>query len=946
MTSIKLKKNNFKEVINNKLLVEIIEKIISSYPITLIDLERLRKNINALDELFWIMNEEGKYLLVNDKFASNLNLTPSQIEGKSAEDFIPVYLIKFNKALDDYIRESGSVFVIEGFPLSGIPVAENFQTIEIPVTGSESLVNAVIGIAQKTEKKNEESLDRISLSNLFKPFIENYILIGNNDKIKEISSGSLDLLSLKEDEIKNNHFKKYLPVSLNNVIENFKKSQENIFLYELKDSDGFKYEVVVHLAKCKGEEILLIIEAKNKTGQSSFLSLKFDDKMHDIILENTPDAVFIYDKENLRFLHINNAAQKLYGYRKDEFLQIDLTDLYAPEDIQTLLEASEEKFKEGVYSKPHRQKRKDGKIIYVEINRKAISYKNNQAYFNIIRDVSDKIDLEKDSQLFNSFFENSDTLIFITDKEGFIQSVSNAVVETLGYSAKSLQQTSFAALLVDDDRGKINSSVFQGASKEKQTLHTSLKKAGNEFLHVKLTATPVFDFKGDIEAYNLICFVLEEKIIEVVKEIIKEVPADGNYSEELKSTPDTVFLSGVFHDLLTPINVITSFVQELVDNIAQPSVEQNEIIQILNLNRMNLLDKMNQVVEYVQIEKQKVDLDYSSVRIIDIIEDLKKDIIENKILENGELAYGKISSSLEVRTDRQKLQRLLSLLIQIINKSTSLSKLYVSVLSSNRNKFIISIKDAYSSASENFQENLNSIFKGKNKISPQDPGISSLTLGLSNRLLKILGGEIVIIDEKGKKDLAFVFPLDLEREKRKDELKEEQIIQEEIIVDEEIIELNKKELEPVQEEKILTEDISLKVSEPGLQPEVDLSQLRCLYIEDQLDSQVFFSMQMKELKEISFAVSFEKALPLLRDKEFDFIVVDINLQGDYNGIDILKIIRTISEYENIPVIAVSAYLLPGDREMFIKSGFSDFISKPIFKEQLLNSIEKILFAHT
>jgi len=945
MTSIKLKKNNFSEVINNKLLVEIIEKIISSYPITLIDLERLRKDIDTLDELFWIMNEEGKYLLVNNKFASNLNLTSSQIEGKVVENFIPAYLIKFNKVLNDYIRESRSVFVIEGFPLSGIPISEDFQTVEIPVSVSGSLVNAIIGVAQKTEKKSEEPLDSVSLSNMFKPFVENYILIGNDDKIKETSRGFLDKFSLKEDEIKNNHFKKYLPVSLINVIEDFKKLHENIFLYELKDSDIFEDEVKVHLAKCKGEEILLIIETKNKAEVSS-LSLNIDDKVHDIILENTPDPVFIYDKENLRFLHVNNAAQKLYGYRKDEFLQLDLTDLYAPEDIQTLLEASEEKFMEGIYSKPYRQKRKDGKIIYVEINRKAVSYKNNQAYFNIIRDVSDKVNLEKESQLFNSFFENSDNLIFITDKEGFIQSVNNAVIETLGYSAKSLQQTSFAALLIDDDRGKINSSVFQGVSREKQILHTSIKKAGNEFLQAKLIITPVFDFKGDVEEYNLICFVMEERIKEVVKEIIKEVPVQVNYGEELKSTPDTVFLSGVFHDLLTPINVITGFVQEFIGNIAQPSAEQNEIIQILNLNRMNLLDTMNQAVEYIQIEKQKVDLDYSSVRIIDIIEDLEKDIIKNKILENSELAYGKISSSLEVKTDRQKLQRFLTLLLQIMNKSTSLSKLYVSVFSSNGNKFIISIKDGYSAASENFLEKLNSIFKDEGKISPKEIGISLLTFGLCKGLLRLLGGAPVIINEKGKKDLAFIFPLDLEAEKSKYELKEEQLIQEEIIIAEEIIDDSSKEQESVQEEKMLAEDISLKDSKPGLQSDIDLTQLRCLYIEDQLDSQILFSMQMKELKEIYFAVSFEQALPLLRDKEFDFIVVDINLQGDYNGIDILRIIRTVPEYENIPIVAVSAYLLPGDNEMFIKSGFSDFIAKPIFKERLLNSLERILFAHT
>ncbi|MGA8265914.1 MAG: response regulator, partial [Ignavibacteriaceae bacterium] len=125
---------------------------------------------------------------------------------------------------------------------------------------------------------------------------------------------------------------------------------------------------------------------------------------------------------------------------------------------------------------------------------------------------------------------------------------------------------------------------------------------------------------------------------------------------------------------------------------------------------------------------------------------------------------------------------------------------------------------------------------------------------------------------------------------------------------------------------------------------IDLSKLRCLYIEDQVDSQILFKVQMKELKEIKFAVSFEEALPLLDSDSFDFIVMDINLQGEYNGLDALKLIRKMPTHENVPIIAVTAYVLPGDKEKFIATGFSEFISKPIFKEKMLYSLMKIFSA--
>ena len=61
--------------------------------------------------------------------------------------------------------------------------------------------------------------------------------------------------------------------------------------------------------------------------------------MFEILIQKNPEPIFVYDKENLKFLEVNDAAIKLYGYNREEFLQMDLTDLYAPEDIQTLLDS-------------------------------------------------------------------------------------------------------------------------------------------------------------------------------------------------------------------------------------------------------------------------------------------------------------------------------------------------------------------------------------------------------------------------------------------------------------------------------------------------------------------------------------------------------------------------------------------------------------------------------
>jgi PAS domain S-box-containing protein len=930
MNSIRLKINSYKSAVKNKQLVEIIDKIISSHPFSFVNLERLRKEVDSLNELFWIKDEEGKYLLVNNKFALSFHLTPSQIEGKPVDKFLPSYLIDFNKALDNYIRESRSVFIIEGFPLSGVAAGEDYQTIEIPIPGVENNLISIIGIAQKVESREEKPDNLSSSLNLFKDFVKNYLLISSENIIKEVSKEFCILFSLDAEELKEKNYNlgiSGLPVLIRSAIDNFIKSAEDSQIKNINIPGISDKEFKFHFIKGEDGEKLILMEVINLV-EDSQITTDEDYKFYDLMIQNNLEPAFIYDKEDLRFLQVNDSALKLYGYRKDEFLQLDLTDLYTPEDIQTLLQASEEKFKEGAYSKPHRQKRKDGANIFVEINRTKITYRDKQVYFNVIKNVAERLNLEKESQHFKAAFNSTDNLIFITDKEGFIKEVNNSVIEVLGYSGRSLMETSLTSLLIDEDRGKINSSVFQSGSKEKLSFDTSLKKAGNEFLKVKLTANPILNYKWEVESYNIVCSIVQEKVKEIIKEIIREVPVEAVNEEKFNSStiPEINFLYNIFHDLLTPINVILGFTQELKENIEQPSSEQKEALEIIKQNRENLLNKMNQAIEFIQTEKGKIELNLEVVKIIEIIEDLKQEINNKNILEDGEIAFGKISSSLEVLTDKQKLLRFFTLFIGLISKITGEKKIFISAFQLNEKYFSICLRDNYNTSSEKFLEKISLFFSGDNKI-VKEAGISLFSFKLCKNLLDLLSGKFEISRENNRNDAMFVFPVKFEKEikegvelKSNDDLKEKEEIEE-------------------QKEKKIIEDLK---EVPLQQVSIDLSQLSCLYIEDQLDSQMLFSMQMHDLKEISFAVSLEQSIPLLKKKNFDFIVVDINLQGDYNGLDILKIIRTMPAYENVPVIAVTAYLIPINRELYIQAGFSDFISKPILKENLLNSLKRNL----
>jgi len=253
------------------------------------------------------------------------------------------------------------------------------------------------------------------------------------------------------------------------------------------------------------------------------------------------------------------------------------------------------------------------------------------------------------------------------------------------------------------------------------------------------------------------------------------------------------------------------------------------------------------------------------------------------------------------------------------------------------------------------------------KKDPKTFGLSKLTIEIITKLLETLKADCVILNENtNKNDIGFVFPINIEQKekvKQPEKPKKYSPTQPEIKKQKQVVEDEPQLLQMNDEIEIVEEEIpkfkvsnqartTKKAEESEHQTAVEekhasnkssngISKLRCLYIEDQVDSQLLFKVQMNDLKSIQFAISFEEALPLLEQNEFDFIIMDINLQGEYNGLDALKVIHQIPKLRKIPVIAVTAYVLPGDKEKFISTGFTDFISKPIFRDKLLESLKKI-----
>jgi CheY-like chemotaxis protein len=117
--------------------------------------------------------------------------------------------------------------------------------------------------------------------------------------------------------------------------------------------------------------------------------------------------------------------------------------------------------------------------------------------------------------------------------------------------------------------------------------------------------------------------------------------------------------------------------------------------------------------------------------------------------------------------------------------------------------------------------------------------------------------------------------------------------------------------------------------------------VKILYIEDNIDTQELVKIFLRHLADVDCSINAENILQLLADQNYDLILLDINLPGKIDGTDAIKLIRRDERFKDIPIIAVTAYAMIGDREKFLNMGCNEYIAKPFFREELINKVQQI-----
>ncbi|MCL7986966.1 response regulator [Sphingobacterium sp. lm-10] len=101
------------------------------------------------------------------------------------------------------------------------------------------------------------------------------------------------------------------------------------------------------------------------------------------------------------------------------------------------------------------------------------------------------------------------------------------------------------------------------------------------------------------------------------------------------------------------------------------------------------------------------------------------------------------------------------------------------------------------------------------------------------------------------------------------------------------------------------------------------------------------SLRVKGYTSVSSTSAVEGVAMLQRDAEIGVVLMDM-MMPEMDGYQAIQMIRNIPEFELLPIVAVTAQAMTGDREKCLAAGANDYISKPVDLDKLLHVLKNII----
>jgi len=638
-------------------------------------------------------------------------------------------------------------------------------------------------------------------------------------------------------------------------------------------------------------------------------------------VESSVDGMAMGDL-NGKITYANKAFVRMFGYSKEELIGKDITFIWSKDQLPKLKEAIKATMESG-WTGELIGKRKDGELFQVEISSSSVvdDKGNVIAIMANHRDITERKRMEHDLKERMKELQCLYGIAEIAERPGI--TLDELYQETVNLLPKSWQypEITCATIAINgkkfktencrDTKWKQSSDIkAYGAkagevevsyleerpeldegpfSKEERLLIDAVAERLGTITEHKHMERELQERNEQLDTQNEELQLQAEELMTQQQELIEKT-AELEKATRLKSE----FLANMSHELRTPLNVIIGFSQLMVDEVPGPvNKEQRQCLNDTLGSSQHLLNLINGVLDLSKIESGKIEPESKNVALTDIIKSLARNIMP--ILKPRKQSLDvEIEEGLPlVRTDKGKLRQVLLNLLDNSSKFTLHGgRLKIEAVREGDWCQVSVIDNGIGIKKEDQERIFEPFCRLDNPLTRERRG-TGLGLALVKQIVERYGGRIWVESEYGKGSrFSFTLPL-------------------------------------------VTSDINPQGGNKAMKEKI-------LIVEDNPQHTRLIEMTLGAENYILLkATDGEEALDIATRERPDLIIMDLNLP-QMTGFEVTRKLRQNPAFSRIPIIAITAYAMRGDRERVIESGCDAYLSKPIDTRELARVVADML----